>query len=195
MNCSRKDKLHKSNFALRMAGILFGLVLISTWMTGGLLARYVSTDSGQDAARVAAFAFNASAMKKEASEQFMIPLTDICNPGDTLEYVLSITNQRSSVVSEVGICYEISIAKQGSMPLKCTLTDTENHIVVSTADEKISVAKDEIVSNSKYMTVGDPQNHQYILKVEWPGELNDDKYASGSAVGEITVTVDAKQED
>lgn len=40
---------------LFLAGILFCMVLITTAMMGGLFARYVSTESGSDSARVATF--------------------------------------------------------------------------------------------------------------------------------------------
>lgn len=51
----RRSSLTFGDKLLFFAGILFCLVLISTALLGGLFARYVTTDSGSDSARVAKF--------------------------------------------------------------------------------------------------------------------------------------------
>lgn len=51
----RRSSLTFGEKLLFFAGILFCLVLISTALLGGLFARYVTTDSGSDSARVAKF--------------------------------------------------------------------------------------------------------------------------------------------
>lgn len=54
-NNKRRPALTLGEKLLFAAGILFCLVLISTSMMGGLFARYVTTGTGQDSARVAKF--------------------------------------------------------------------------------------------------------------------------------------------
>lgn len=51
----RRSSLTLGEKLLFFAGILFCLILISTAMMGGLFARYVSTSTGSDSARVAQF--------------------------------------------------------------------------------------------------------------------------------------------
>ncbi len=186
--------MRQHNLALCLAAVLFYMVLITTWLTGGLLAKFVSTDSGMDEARVAAFVFDTSTLKKDAS---VIPILDICNPGESLEYKINVTNKRGLTVSEVSIGYSILIEKQGSMPLKCTLTNVTgggSTVIAQTQPDKIIAANDTISGTGK-MTVGTATEHEYVLIVEWPESYKEKSYASGNAIGEIKITVGAQQED
>ena len=52
----RKRQLHnRPNIALRLAAVLLVMVCISTWMMDGLFAKYRTSSSGQDNARVIGF--------------------------------------------------------------------------------------------------------------------------------------------
>lgn len=51
----RKSSMGFGEGMMWMAGVLFCLVLITTAMMGGLFARYTTSDSGSDSARVVAF--------------------------------------------------------------------------------------------------------------------------------------------
>ena len=52
----QKRQLHnRPNIALRLAAVLLVMVCISTWMMDGLFAKYRTSSSGQDSARVIGF--------------------------------------------------------------------------------------------------------------------------------------------
>ena len=51
----RRSSLTMGERLLFLAGILFCLILITTAMLGGLFARYTTSGSGSDSARVAKF--------------------------------------------------------------------------------------------------------------------------------------------
>ena len=53
-----QTKKYQKNWMLRAAAVLLCMVLISTWMLSGLMARYASGGSGNDSARTAAFVFH-----------------------------------------------------------------------------------------------------------------------------------------
>ena len=54
------NKTYRGNIMIRIAAVLFCLVLISTHMMSGLYARYVAKDSSSDEARVAKFQVDAA---------------------------------------------------------------------------------------------------------------------------------------
>lgn len=51
----RSVKQRRTNIPMALAGILFCLVIITTYFTSGLYARYTTTDTATDGARVAKF--------------------------------------------------------------------------------------------------------------------------------------------
>lgn len=65
------------NFMMRLAGVLFCLVMISTYMMGGLFARYVARGSGSDSARVIKF----GDITVEESGDFLEGNTMVITPG------------------------------------------------------------------------------------------------------------------
>lgn len=90
---------------LFVSGILFCLVLITTAMMGGLLARYVVSDTAEDSARVAAFDVAALFAPEEA-------VTVSCAKNETEGvYILTVTSD-----SEVAVSYDILITLEKALP-------------------------------------------------------------------------------
>ena len=81
-------------FLIRTSAVLFCLVMITTYLTAGLYARYTASGKGADSARVAKFDVTASGIN-------IRPKVDAVDNG---EYEITVTN-----VSEVAVRYDIIV--------------------------------------------------------------------------------------
>ena len=91
----------KINIPMLLAIVLFYLTVLSTHLTGGLFARYVTKADGTDSARVAKF--------------------DVQTTGDSGDYALLVENK-----SEVAISYTITVEVNPiDFGIIVTLEDTE----------------------------------------------------------------------
>ena len=77
----RKLELH--TIVLRLAAVLLSLVLITTGMVSGRYARYVTSASGSDSARVAKFTVTQSILQRETDLAQTISIPEI-KPGETV---------------------------------------------------------------------------------------------------------------
>lgn len=129
------------------AAVLLCLTLLSTHLTAGLYARYTTTATGSDSARVAVFN-----VKEEGSllQGIQAPLY----PGDTEKYSIIVENS-----SEVAIAYQISLENlTGKLP-----------ITWSVWQEPIPVSQENGVCSGQ-MAPG--SRATFVLKLEWPAEKN-----------------------
>ena len=78
-----RGKLELHTIVLRLAAVLLSLVLITTGMVSGRYARYVTSASGSDSARVAKFTVTQSILQGETDLAQTIPMPEI-KPGDTV---------------------------------------------------------------------------------------------------------------
>lgn len=147
-----RRKTHKQNHILfSLVSVLLILVLLSTSMLSGLYARYATTVTGGDSARVAKFD-----IRKEGSLISDLPLEYI--PGDSGIYTLIITNR-----SEVTVKSTLSIRRlTDNLPLTLELDGTPF------ADET-SVSL-ELAPNSAGTVT-------YSLSAAWPETLNAEVYS------------------
>ncbi len=171
-----------SNPAMRIALILLCLVLASSYLVAGMLAKYTTSDSDGDTARVAKFIFRLS----DTGTSHFIDLSDIKQPGDSKEYEFTV----SSAGSEITEQYRAIMQLNGSMPLVCTL-----EVGSDTATIDRLAASDVDLPQEKELTGVLNSDKEFKLTVEWPADKNDLKYASGSAVGELILTVTGIQVD
>lgn len=88
----------RSNRILSFAMVLFYLVMVTTWISSGLYAKYVVKASGSDSAAVAAWDVSVSGGKAA--------LNIDCSKTDGLNdsYTLTIKNE-----SEVAVTYDIKV--------------------------------------------------------------------------------------
>lgn len=178
----------KKNTMLRAAGVLFALVLVTTWMTTGLLARYVVTAGGEDEARVAAFVFR---VKDGAAQNIQLSLEGIKVPGANLTYTFDVTN-KDGKVSEVAQQYSVTMTLDGSLPLQCTLkrdtakstnaAEASASIVTLPGTTQMPVSATTITET---FAAAEESTDRYTLTVSWPNEYNDPKYAYGAASIEL----------
>ena len=173
----------KKNTMLRAAGVLFALVLITTWMTTGLLARYVTTASGTDDARVAAFVFHV----KDKEKTIQLTLDGLTVPGAEKAYTFEVTNTRNGKTSEVAQEYSIAMTLNGSLPLSCELK-RESDSSTQTIDALTASLPATTTPIIGTFAAAVESTHTYTLTVTWPDTESDPQYAYGVAVVELTFT-------
>lgn len=182
MNGNRKPHI----FVLRAAAVLLVLVLLTTSVVSGRYARYVSTASGGDRARIAAYVFDV-----HDDVGTYIDVSDIRNPGDSKTYQFTVRNHNGAV-SEVNEEYLVTMELRGSLPLVCTLSDSD------------TITLNGMNVNAQGLTSGQGAIHtftasvktgkEYTLTVSWPDNENDVKY-SRAGLSELVLTIAAQQVD
>lgn len=126
---------------------------------------------------IAKFVFNTSDL-----EQIDLFLQDL-KPGDYKEYAFSVTNNKSGLISDVAIEYQMTIKTFHFLPLVIELykIDGENEVLISTCDETYSRNTDnELVCNipNQEMGFSDSEVDNYKLKLLFPDNYNDPAYSS-----------------
>lgn len=194
----RRRSFNFKNLILQTACILLVMVLVSTMMVSRLYARYTASGSSSDGARTAAFVFVA---KDSNANSTYLNLSGITKPGDKEEYTFTVSNFSGNSVSETALDCIISLQLNGSMPLKCTITDNDDSTAVPilSADMADSSVTSLPLSRSKTISSAfqpsQKKTYTYTLTVEWSEAQNDAKYASRSAAAEVILTVSAQQVD
>ena len=113
----------KMNIPMCLAAILLCLTLFSFYLCGGLYARYTTSDSGEDAARVARF--DVSEDGAYFSENLLIETV----PGRVEREIVVTNNSEVAVAYTVtiknttkNIPYSFSVDGSEPMPNECTVT-------------------------------------------------------------------------
>ena len=102
---------------LRAAAVLLILVMLSTSMVAGRYARYTSSASGNDSARVAKFRVTESG---ELKTTFIVKIS----PGKSVDKTITVAND-----SEVAVEYEIIARNEhNNLPLQFQLMDGETPV-------------------------------------------------------------------
>ena len=97
-------QLKKAPWVFRLGIVLFCMMLMTTHLTGNLYARYSTTASGSDSARVAKFSVTDTWLQNGASvESFAVSLA----PGEQESYTVYIENK-----GEVTVQYSIKIVNE-----------------------------------------------------------------------------------
>lgn len=146
------------NWPLRIAALLLCLTLWSAAATGGLYARYSTTATGGDSARVALFGHDETITLLGDTEVQLVP-------GDTRSFPLSVRNFTTDRTSEVGQKYSIEVVTAGNLPLTFTLTKDGKTVtpIEGTAATTHTYETDDMV-----FTAGTERTDNYTLTVSWP---------------------------
>lgn len=168
----------------RIAAVLLCLTVLSVWGTSGLYARYSTSTSGSDGARVALWG---------SSESIQLDSRQLPKqPGQSCTYKLTVSNQRSTgEISEVTQKYHIEVVTAGNLPLTYTLTKDGTQIgtFTETANHKVwTVSKDDMVFQA-----GDAGESKYTMTVTWPA--NQVSAALANVPDYIQVNVCSEQVD
>ena len=120
----------KLNTMLKLAGILLCLVLATTHLASNLYAKYTSSDSGGDSARVAVW--NVEASGSSASD-VKIDLATAATNNSTVSdtYALTVTNK-----SEVASNYDIIVVFDKALSDEITLTLDDGAKTATPTDKK-----------------------------------------------------------
>lgn len=100
-------QMNKPNMALRVAAVLLIMIVISTWMLSGMLAKYVATNNASDSARVASFDVSAAVKIGEHSEAVL----DIGDEEAYVYYDFTLENN-----SEVAVACNIKVVMDKEPP-------------------------------------------------------------------------------
>ena len=179
------------NIAMTLASVLLCLVLISSYLAAGMLAKYTSGDGGAQIARVAKFAFSVS--DTDASHQ-IIDLSSIQKPGDSKTYDFSVSSG-----SEVAVSYDITLALSGNMPLTCTVTKNESGGSSTNVLSAVMPGDGNGTSQTKHdagvFPAASTTSDSYVLTVDWPSTENDIAFASAGSAAEVKLIVTGVQVD
>ena len=183
MNENRK--IH--GIVLRAAAVLLVMVLLTTGVVSGRYARYVTTVSDSDSARVAAFVFDVT--EKELGWQ--LNLDSLKKPGDHQSFAFTVTNAtEAGRISEVSIGYTITAKAEGSIPVTITIKEAEEQKLVFDCTGNAAGSFEGVAFEAAVAA-----EHNYILTVEWPEEKNGIEYAEGNRALVLTISVKGEQID
>lgn len=193
MRAKRKKVKHA---ALGASAVLLYLLVVTTWMLSGLLARYTARDSGEGLARTAAFSF---CVQDEGQKYFPSLEEDIKKPGDTAVYTFRVQNYRDGgSASEVLQTYTLTMTESGSLPIQCKLEQIDKTSGASAKETLVELTaggEPESQSLKGTLAAGTRESVTYELTVTWPENENDAKYAAGSGVAAVELSVESVQAD
>ena len=148
----------------RIAAVLLCLTVMSVWGTSRLYARYSTSASGSDSARVAKFQITQNG---DALTQTQTITVEGMKPGDTNKYTVTVQSD-----SEVTVDYSISVKNvYENLPLEFKMQDASGK----------TITKDTIQPN-------DTATKTYTLQVTWPTSQTDQSYAGKVDLLNITLT-------
>ncbi len=172
----RKERSIKVDILMCTLAVLLCATLFSTHLVGNLYARYTTSGSSSDSARVAAFNIT---QEKTVSKTIEANIT----PGTTQITELVITNK-----SEVAVEYTLTVTnKTGNLPLKFKLAPVDGAPSVTTESYENGIS-----INSACQIPGD-HTDKYALNIVW--EPGDNDLTLIGMVDYITVSVTATQID
>ncbi len=164
--------------------VLFCLVIVTTHLSSGILARYTTEKGGDDSANVARFVFIT-----QGDEDTELDISSIKKPGDNVQYTFKVCNTDGVNICEVAQEYTVNVEVDGNMPFVCILTDDENSSLLDTTASTYSA------SLEGELDAGVAEENEYTLSIEWPSGENSAKYANGMAIGRVTLTITSMQKD
>lgn len=111
-------------------------------------------------------------------------LTNI-NPGDTKEYLFSVSNSQSENLSNITVDYEITVKTYHFMPLTIELYKIDadsNETLIMSCNENYYTrnSSNELICNSptQIMSFSSEVLDNYKIKVAFPSEYNSEAYAN-----------------
>lgn len=174
MQSNTKNRRPSGNLMMRLAAVLFCMVMFSTYLMGGLYARYTAEADGQDKARVAKFDVKTSGPKG---------VEVLYSQGDSGEYLLEVQNG-----SEVAISYTVTV-----------VVDKINFGIIVTLEDQVLNTNNAttVTVTPAPLAPGKTATHPLTFKVESWGEFTKFVAAQPSRSQDVgfTVTVDAVQVD
>ena len=169
-----RGKLELHTIVLRLAAVLLSLVLITTGMVSGRYARYVTSASGSDSARVAKFTVTQSILQGETDLAQTIPMLEI-KPGKT-------------VIIDVVVEHDTEVAVRNTVDVQSLYSNLPLTISVQEKGTETS-------GSSTFTATYGPGTFkkEYEAAITWVRGSNDVDYIG--MVDLITITVTSEQVD
>ena len=168
-----KKKIEINKIIKPVLLVLFFLVIISSYMTGGFYAKYATTSSGSDSARVAKFDIKIDDTQgKFVSENFVI--SDFV-PGKSETRKLQITNS-----SEVAVKYTLTVKTTGNLPLNIKVEDVSLN------------SSNELVYMGNIAIGGSPVELEMLIEFE---NKDEDNYLLSYELDKIDIILSVEQID
>ena len=167
------------------------LILMLSGVTYSVFTSEASLEvEDQDLAK---FVFNA-----ERLDKINLPLVNL-EPGETLEYPFSVTNEDNGIVSNVTVLYELTLKTFHFMPLEINIykVNGEEESLIMTCDESYSRnANNELVCNTESYQMDHSTGtlDNYVLRVTFPSDYNSTQYADLVDYIDLEITSSQKSE-
>lgn len=146
-----------------VAFLLLLAVLVTSHAVSGAMARYTTSGSSSDEARVALFGHSETI-------NFGDGWASDLKPGDSRTVTLEVTNASNGKVSEVAQAYSIEVETAGNLPLEFTLSQGDVAINESSSntDAKTGFKTHVFATDDMAFTAGAKSDTAYELTVSWP---------------------------
>ena len=154
---------------------IFLILVAGAGVTYSIL--FSSGDGDQIDKNIAKFIFNTDTL-----DQLEISLVDI-KPGDTNEYLFSVSNGDDNSISSVTVDYQLTIKTYHFIPLVIELykiVDEEDVLVMNCDETYARNSENELVCNSSIQELGylNEQSDNYKLKISFPSEYDETSYSN-----------------
>lgn len=161
---------YRTNWIMRIASALLCLTLLSVYLLSNMYAKYVSSDSGWDNARVARF---------YVSDNTNLNNTFVVEIDPHTPAMMEITVDSHS---ETALKYTFTFSEQGNIPLKIEKTNTTNSPTKVDNNDRIW----EIKRDSNFN-----QSETYTFKLS----MSNDSYIYSGGVASVALAVNVQQID
>lgn len=163
----------KKKYKLLIVLFVLTFVLFASSLTYSIFNN--SANLGTTDQKIAQFVFNAQRL-----DNIELPLTNL-NPGESTEYLFTVSNNENEKISAVVINYQITIKTFHFIPLVIRLYKINNgEELILTCDESHSRNnQNELVCNSDTQELNfvSKIDDQYKLKIEFSSNYNGEEYA------------------
>ena len=173
----------RRNVAMLAAGVLFLLVMVTTSIVTGMLARYATGDDSGDVARVAKFSVTGSGFSSA------LDISAVMEPGQTLDYTggsaLAVTNN-----SEVSVRCTITLRNTTrNLPLALKVGSSET-------DQTTGFNSNTGYSYTMDLAANQSTPGTFAFKIVWPTTPAENRSPVYSGqLDNIRITVTAEQID
>ena len=168
----KKRKFDFHIFVMRLAAVLLSLVMLTTGMVSGRYARYVTSATGSDSARVAKFTVTQQSITRGETEDLTqtIPMPLIL-PGESHTVNIAIAHDAVNNIIEV--------SSTNNLPLQFSVSDRSSRQVLGNPA-------------SEYFAPG-IHTKEYTVTISWPDTTNAQAYIG--MVDLLTIKVTTQQVD
>lgn len=144
---------------IRTAAVLFCLVMVTTYLTAGLYARYTAQSRSGDSARVAKFDVKAlGEILPPALTGEEEPLEWIVDSTGNGEYQVTVTS-----ASEVTVRYDIFVELEDALPAYLSIQQDEKNFTAENADNKLW----KLGNAGIFPAGGGERKHTLTFAVDW----------------------------